>query len=99
MVAEKRGGPQGGSGAGRGPRPLVMRPGSVNRGFASVDPERQREPVVEGGDAARGDGKTQEPAPRAGRGHRAPASGGTAQPTRARRRRGDPEAGGEGGSA
>lgn len=92
MVSDKRGGSQVGSGAARGPRPVVTRPGSVNRGFASVDPERQREAVAEGGSAAQERNKV--PKARATR----PPSGAPAQPTRARRARGEPDAGEEGGS-
>lgn len=94
MVSDKRGGPQGGSGAARGPRPVVTWPGSVNRGFASVDPERQRETVADGGSAADERGKVP-PA----RGGRAPVGGAAAQPTPARRGREEPDAGDEGGSA
>ena len=99
MVSDKRGGSQGGPGAVRGPRLFGTRPGSINRGFESVDPERQREPVTEGGDPAREQARTQEPGARAAGGQRAPASAGAAQPRRARRGRGDPETGGEAGSA
>lgn len=91
MVSDKRGGPVG---AARGPRPVVTRPGSVNRGFASMDPERQREPVAESGNAADDNGKLPE-AP----GRRAPASGAAVPPKGTRRGRGQPGSGEEGGSA
>lgn len=94
MVSDKRGGPQGGSGAGRGPLPVVSRPGSVNRGFASVDPERQCETGVAGGKAADG-GEDLPGAP----GHRAPASGSGAQPQGTRGGRRKPPSGEEGGAA
>lgn len=90
MVSDKRRGSQGGSGAARGPRPVVTRPGSVNRGFASVDPERQREPVAEGGSAA----QERDEVPRA-RTTRT-ASGGAAQPTRAGRAGREPATGEDG---
>ncbi|NKE67157.1 hypothetical protein RAMLITH_15135 [Ramlibacter sp. RBP-2] len=92
MVSERQGGSRGGSAAAGRPRPVATRPGSVNRGFASVDPERQREPVA-GGNAPDEHGKV--PPSRGGRG---PVGGAAAQPARARRARGEPDAGGEGGS-
>lgn len=96
MVSDKRGGP----GAVQGPRPVVTRPGSVNRGFASVDPERQREPVAEGGDAADAGGKTQEAvASRAGRARPPTGRGGAAQPRGGKRGREEPDAGEGGGAA
>lgn len=56
MVSDKRSGPPGGAGATREPRPVGARPGSINRGFASVDPERQREAELAGGTTAVEDG-------------------------------------------
>lgn len=93
MVSDKRGGPQAGSDAVPGTRPVVTRPGSVNRGFASVDPERQRETVAEGGDAANERGKAPQD-----RANRAPASRAPAPPLRARRGREEADTGEEGGS-
>lgn len=55
-------GNQGGRGAGHGPRLAVMRPGSVNRGFASMDPERQCEAADQGRKAARQGGDAPEAA-------------------------------------
>lgn len=100
MVVDKRGGSPSGPGAGRVPRPVVTRPGSINRGFASVDPERQREAVAEAGDAPVEGGRKHEAASAPARERRAPASGGAGQPGAARRHRAQP--GGEdeeGGSA
>lgn len=94
MVSDKQGSSRGGSGAARGPQPVVTRPGSVNRGFVSVDPERQRELVAEGGSAAHERGNV--PEARAGR---APRKGAAAPPARARRGRVEPDAGDEGGSS
>lgn len=51
---------QGGRGAGHGPRLAVTRPGSVNRGFASMDPERQREVADPSRKAARQGGNARE---------------------------------------
>ncbi|MHB1124006.1 MAG: hypothetical protein ACYC0T_14985 [Ramlibacter sp.] len=93
MVSDKQGSLQGGSGAARGPRPVVTRPGSVNRGFVSADPERQRETVADGGSAAHERGNVPE-----ARDGRAPRKGAAAQPARARRGREEPDAGDEGGS-
>lgn len=93
MGSDKRGGAQGKAGAGRGPRPVVTGPGSVNRGFASVDPERQREPDAQGGSAADDDARI----PQEGR--RVPASRAATPPGVARRGRGAPGADDEGGSA
>lgn len=93
MVSDKQGSSQGGTGAARGPRPVVTRPGSVNRGFASVDPERQRETVADSGAAEQ---RGNVPQARHGR---APRGGAPAQPTRARRGRQEPDAGDEGGSS
>lgn len=93
MVSDKQGSSRGGAGAARGPRPVVTRPGSVNRGFVSVDPERQRETVADAGGAARERGTV--PQARAGR---APRKGAAARPTRARRAGEEPDAGDEGGS-
>lgn len=93
MVSDKQGSSQGGAGAARGPRPVVTRPGSVNRSFVSVDPERQRETVADGGSAAHERGKVPE-----ARGGRAPRKRPAAQPARAKRGREEPDAGDEGGS-
>jgi hypothetical protein len=93
MGSDKQGSSRGGAGAARGPRPIVARPGSVNRGFVSVDPERQRETVADGGSGA--DERGNVPKAREGR---APRKGAAAPPTRARRGREEPEAGDEGGS-
>lgn len=93
MVSDKQGSSRGGSGAARGPRPVVTRPGSVNRGFVSVDPERQRETAAEVGGAAHERGNVPE-----AREGRAPRKSPGAQPTRARRGREEPDAGDEGGS-
>lgn len=93
MVSDKQGSSRGGAGAARGPRPVVARPGSVNRGFVSVDPERQRETVADGGGAAHERGNVPE-----ARGGRAPRKG-AAQPVRARRGREEPDSGDEGGSS
>jgi len=50
MASDKRGG----RGAGQ-QRPVPAPPGSVNRGFASLDPERQRETVGQAGHAPAAD--------------------------------------------
>lgn len=93
MASDKQGSSQGGSGAARGPRPVVTRPGSVNRGFASVDPERQREPVADGGGAA----DERSNVPEAGD-SRAARGSAAARPPRAKRGREEPDAGDGGNS-
>ncbi len=94
MVSDKRGGRPVEPGAARGPRAAVNRPGSVNRGFASLDPERQCEADAEGGKAGDAAGKPAQP------GARRAATSGPAQPPKAGRRgRGEPTSGEEGGSA
>lgn len=63
MASENQGGGQRAPGPGSGPRRVAVRPGSVNRGFASMDPERQREIASQGGKLAQEGGDAHEPAP------------------------------------
>jgi len=79
-------GNQGGRGAGHGPRLAVMRPGSVNRGFASMDPERQCEAADQGRKAARQGGNAPEAAQQASEAARSRerGSGADARPARGR---------------
>lgn len=82
---------QGGRGAGQGSRQAVARPGSVNRGFASMDPERQREVADQDRKAARQRGSARdvaaqqalEAAPK-GRDRARGSGGGAARPARGR---------------
>ena len=100
MGSDKRSGAPGATGAARGPRPVVKGPGSVNRGFESVDPERQREADAEGGNAAHQRGRMDGPLPRPVRARRPPASGGAGEPGVAKGSCDEPGAGGgQGGSA
>lgn len=96
MGSDKRGRQPHGSVAGRGPLPPVTGAGSVNRGFASVDPERQPERGAQDSSAAEEGGKKQDTGGQATRVRRAPATGGTAPPPGARSRREDPDEGGSG---
>lgn len=78
MASENQAGRQRAPGPGSGPRHVAVRPGSVNRGFASMDPERQREIAGQGGKAVHQGGDAHEPAPQEARRRREHGGGATA---------------------